>query len=352
MKKTTSEVIVGDSKYLSGIKNSSVELVVTSPPYPMIAMWDEIFCKQDERISKAFEANDGALCFELMHKLLDSVWCEIERVLIPGGIACINIGDATRSVENNFQLFDNRSRIVMPFVENGMQMLPNLIWRKQTNSPNKFMGSGMLSPGGYVTLEHEHILIFRKGRKREFKTPEEKLNRSKSAYFWEERNTWFSDVWVDIRGIGQKIDDGNLRNRSGAFPFDIAYRLIQMFSVKGDTVVDPFLGTGTTAIAAVASQRNCVGFEIDSNLLPIITEGLLNCVEFNNNRIENRIKAHLGFVEGRKRSKLKMKYKNEVHGFPVMTKQEIKAEFCFVRSVERLSENSITANYRLANNFE
>ena len=76
------------------------------------------------------------------------------------------------------------SRIVKSFIDNGMQSLPNLIWRKPTNSPNKFMGSGMLSPGAYVTLEHEHILVFRKGMKREFKTDQEKLNRSKSAYFW------------------------------------------------------------------------------------------------------------------------------------------------------------------------
>ena len=352
MKRTTSKVIVGDSKCLSDVKKSSVELVVTSPPYPMIAMWDEIFCKQDGRISKALDGNDGSMCFEFMHQLLDFVWCEIERVLIPGGIACINVGDATRSIENNFQLFDNRSRIVQSFLRSGMQMLPNLIWRKPTNSPSKFMGSGMLSPGAYVTLEHEHILIFRKGSKREFKTDAEKLNRSKSAYFWEERNKWFSDVWFDIKGVGQTIDSSGLRDRSGAFPFDIAYRLIQMFSVKNDTVLDPFLGTGTTAIAAMASQRNCVGFEIDSNFLPIATEGLLSCMEYSNSRIENRIKTHLEFIEQRKGAKSEIKYRNKVHGFPVMTKQETKAEFYFIGSVERISENTISANYRLVNNCE
>ena len=87
MKKTTTEVIIGDSKNMSSVKDSSVELVVTSPPYPMVAMWDKIFCNLDQRISKAFDVNDGSLCFELMHQLLDNVWCEIERILIPGGNA-------------------------------------------------------------------------------------------------------------------------------------------------------------------------------------------------------------------------------------------------------------------------
>ena len=347
MKKTTTEVIIGDSKNMSSVKDSSVELVVTSPPYPMVAMWDKIFCNLDQRISKAFDMNDGSLCFELMHQLLDNVWCEIERILIPGGIACINIGDATRNISDNFQLFDNRSRIVNTFIGCGLQMLPNVIWRKPTNSPSKFMGSGMLPPGAYVTFEHEHILIFRKGRKREFKSKEDKLNRSKSAYFWEERNIWFSDVWFDIKGVGQRIDGDNLRNRSGAFPFDIAYRLIQMFSVKNDTVVDPFLGTGTTAIAAIASQRNCIGYEIDSNLLTFITSGLLNSVEFSNDRIKDRIDTHLKFVESRRKSHSDLKYENKVHDFPVMTKQETESEYCLIKSIEPTSKNVVDADYRL-----
>lgn len=350
MKKTISKIIIGDSKCLSDVNRSSIGLVVTSPPYPMIAMWDEIFSNQDNRISQALKADNGTLSFDLMHQLLQRVWSEIERVLIPGGIACINIGDATRSIGRNFQLFDNRSRIVKSFIDNGMQSLPNLIWRKPTNSPNKFMGSGMLSPGAYVTLEHEYILVFRKGMKREFKTDQEKLNRSKSAYFWEERNLWFSDVWFDIKGVGQKVDDIDLRNRSGAFPFEIAYRLIQMFSVKNDTVLDPFIGTGTTAIAAIASQRNCIGYEIDPKFLSVVTERLLKSVDYSNNRIQDRINAHLSFVENRNKPNSKIKYKNGVHGFPVVTKQETKAEFCFVSSIESLSENTISANYRPIDN--
>ncbi|MGD9382562.1 MAG: hypothetical protein PVH55_00780 [Desulfobacterales bacterium] len=78
--------------------------------------------------------------------------------------------------------------------------LPCIIWRKQTNAPNKFMGSGMLPAGAYVTLEHEYILILGKGPKRVFEKQEDKRKRHDSAIFWEERNSWYSDVWFDAKG--------------------------------------------------------------------------------------------------------------------------------------------------------
>lgn len=86
----------------------------------------------------------------------------------------------------------------------GFVGLPNIIWRKQTNAPNKFMGSGMLPCGAYVTLEHEWVLIFRKGGKREYKKVDAKLGRMKGSFFWEERNIWFSDVW-EIKGVKQRF---------------------------------------------------------------------------------------------------------------------------------------------------
>ena len=101
--------------------------------------------------------------FELMHAELDKVWDECFRVLKSGGFLCINIGEATRTVGNEFRLYNNSSRIVSHCTGLGMVNLPNILWRKQTNAPNKFMGSGMLPCGAYVTLEHEWILIFRKG---------------------------------------------------------------------------------------------------------------------------------------------------------------------------------------------
>ena len=113
----------------------------------------------------------------------------------------------------------------------GFTNLPEIIWRKPTNSPNKFMGSGMLPAGAYVTLEHEFILIFRKGGKRIFKSDAEKLKRQQSAFFWEERNVWFSDLWT-LTGTNQKLNNKNSRERSAAYPFDLAYPFNQYVFIK------------------------------------------------------------------------------------------------------------------------
>ena len=131
--------------------------------------------------------------------------------------------------------------------------------------PNKFMGSGMLPAGAYATLEHEYILILRKGNKREFKSKEDKLRRQQSAFFWEERNVWFSDIWEDLKGTKQNNIDKHIRERSGAYPFELPYRIINMFSLRGDTVLDPFLGTGTTTLACMATARNSIGYEVNPN---------------------------------------------------------------------------------------
>ena len=159
---------------MNQIESESIQLIVTSPPYPMIEMWDELFSNQSSEIKKALERGDGITAFELMHKILDDSWKECYRVLENGGFICINIGDATRSMKKEFQMYSNHSRIIKCLTELGFQILPEILWRKQTNAPNKFMGSGMLPAGAYVTLEHEYILILRKGNKREFKTVEEK----------------------------------------------------------------------------------------------------------------------------------------------------------------------------------
>ena len=84
-----------------------------------------------------------------------------------GGIACINIGDATRTLNDVFCLYQNHTRIASSMLRIGFLSLPCILWRKQTNAPNKFMGSGMMPPGAYVTLEHEYVLILRKGNKKE-----------------------------------------------------------------------------------------------------------------------------------------------------------------------------------------
>ncbi len=320
--KTSHKLFFGDARnMMSSIASESVDLIVTSPPYPMIEMWDEIFSNLNSAVKTAIIAEQGMQAFELMHQELDKVWNEVFRVLKPGGIACVNIGDATRSIGGNFQLFSNHSRILSHFLKRGFSALPEILWRKQTNAPNKFMGSGMLPPGAYVTLEHEFILIFRKGSKREFSRAEEKAIRQNSSFFWEERNSWFSDIW-EIKGTRQKMRGEEGRERSGAYPFELAYRLINMFSVKGDLVLDPFMGTGTTAIAAMVSNRNSIGIEIDHTFAKTIKARIQDVIKCANSHIEDRLTQHVSFVAERIKTKGPLKHKNSFYGFPVMTAQE------------------------------
>ena len=184
------------------------------------------------------------------------------------------------------------------------------------------MGSGMLPAGAYVTLEHEYILIVRKGSKREFKTEDEKKNRRESALFWEERNIWYSDIWTDIKGTEQKLSNTTTRLRSAAFPFDLTYRLINMYSVKGDVVLDPFLGTGTTIAAAMTSGRNSIGVEIDKSFQQVVCPIVHQVVDFSNDYLHDRLIRHFEFVENRIQNSKPLKYTNKHYGCPVVTSQE------------------------------
>ncbi|MEL0100633.1 MAG: site-specific DNA-methyltransferase, partial [Euryarchaeota archaeon] len=226
-----------DSTKMSQLIDGQINLTVTSPPYPMVEMWDEIFAKTNPEIAYLLNEGEGWKAFEKMHNILDNVWAECYRVTSQGGFVCINIGDATRTIDGNFCLYTNRARIDTKMIQLGFTPLPSIIWHKVSNSPNSFLGSGTLPAGAYVTHGHEHILIYRKGRKREFKSDEEKLNRRKSAYFWEERNLWFSDVWT-FTGKVQNLGKSGVRERSAAYPYELPFRLIAMYSVIGDTVLD------------------------------------------------------------------------------------------------------------------
>jgi len=336
-----------DATKMAHVASQSVHLVVTSPPYPMIEMWDDQFSRQ-AAIKKALKRPAGRdEAFELMHRQLDRVWDELQRVLIPGGIACINIGDATRTIKDEFALYPNHSRILAYMLKLGFTNLPNILWRKQTNAPNKFMGSGMMPPGAYVTLEHEYILIFRKGDKRLFKSQAEKTNRRQSAYFWEERNQWFSDVWMDLKGTRQKTGDKQLRKRSGAYPFELAYRLICMFSVMGDTVLDPFLGTGTTLFAAATACRNSVGYELDKAFAPMIGQGCQLSIEQGHRRIGERFDAHLEFVRNRQAAGKTIKHTSQVYGFPVMTRQETELMIPLPAAIQETVKNRFQVTYEM-----
>jgi DNA modification methylase len=230
---------------MTGIPNGSVHLVLTSPPYPMIPQWDGLF--------RALGATD----YPAMLRVLADAWAECERLLVPGGILAVNIGDALRSVDGEFRLWPNPAETLLAASRLGFVPLPYLLWKKPTNRPNAFLGSGFLPPNAYVTLDCEYVLLFRKGKLRQF--PRHDAARLASRFSRKERDRWFSQVWTDIRGARQDSP----RGRSAAFPPELAERLVRMFSVKGDTVLDPFAGTGTTLWAAARWGRNAIGVEWD-----------------------------------------------------------------------------------------
>ena len=274
---TNHRIILGNSQQMHELADGAVQLMVTSPPYPMIQMWDALFAKVDPKIAELWQklnanavGENVRLIYDAMHENLAKVWQEAYRVLVEGGIACINIGDATRTINGKFQLFSNHSRITEICGKIGFTTLPYILWKKPTNKPTykgkgAFLGSGFLPPNAYITLDCEFILIFRKGKLRKFQPHDKK--RYDSVFTKKQRDEWFSQIWT-LKGTRQTTSQ--LERRTAAYPEEIAERLIRMFSVKGELVLDPFLGSGTTTKIAIKNERNSVGYELDENLLPTI----------------------------------------------------------------------------------
>lgn len=331
---TRHTVLVGNGNDMADVGDRSVNLIVTSPPYPMIEMWDDVFSNQNPAVADCLERGDGQGAFQGMHGLLNSVWRECDRVLADNGFVCINIGDATRTIGGNFQLYPNHVNVIEYFLGMGYSVLPDIHWRKPSNAPSKFMGSGMYPAGAYVTYEHEYILVFRKGGKRVFDGREKAL-RQKSAFFWEERNVWFSDLW-DIKGTSQAIISAEpVRKRNASFPLEIPYRLVNMYSIEGDTVLDPFFGLGSTGVACMISNRNSIGVEIDSRIAGLALDNMDISVGFANRYIESRLRSHLGFIDALPENTKAKCYENKPHGFKVRTKQETAIEIERLSSVQR-----------------
>ena len=331
---TDHRVHIGDSRSLDRLDSNSVDLVVTSPPYPMIEMWDELFTSLDGTIRQHLDAGRGRAAFEAMHTVLDSVWAMLRDVLVDGGIACINVGDATRTLDGSFRRYQNHARIVSAFDELGFEPLPSILWRKPTNSAAKFMGSGMLPPNAYATLEHEHVLVFRNGPERRAFEPNAD-RRYTAAYFWEERNQWFSDLWTGITGKHQQLTGTEDRDRSAAFPVVIPYRLICMYSVYGDTVFDPFWGTGTTTLAAMAAGRNSIGKELDSGFESVFAERADDIRPLTDRLVAGRLGSHEEFVADRRADDERFEYEADHYDFPVMTKQEVPIRLFGISDVDR-----------------
>jgi site-specific DNA-methyltransferase (cytosine-N4-specific) len=162
--------------------------------------------------------------------------------------------------------------VIETFERLGLVTLPYILWKKPTTKPRykgigAFLGSGFLPPNAYVTLDMEYILIFRKGSLRTFEPKDPKRYRSK--FTKKERDEWFSQVWT-ITGTRQT--HGGLERRVAAFPEEIPRRLIRMFSIEEDLVLDPFLGSGTTLKVAMDLGRRFIGYEKLEDFSGIIRE--------------------------------------------------------------------------------
>lgn len=339
MPDNTRHVIHIDDARTHSVEPDSIDLVVTSPPYPMIEMWDYVFEELNSNIGAALAGGRGGDAFSLMHDELDEVWERVAEGVVDGGIVCVNIGDATRSIGGSFQSFPNTARIITAFQELGFHVLPRIYWQKPTNRATSFMGSGTLPPNAYPTAEHEHILVFRNGESRDFEPKDER--RYESAYFFEERNTWFADHWTDVHGVSQALDSAHTtggdaadRDRSAAFPLSLPYRLINMFSLYDDVVFDPFVGTGTTTVAAMLAGRNSVGVEVDGAVARTVSNRVQHVSGQSHDVITQRIDAHQKYLKERDADgKDAPSYSADHYPFDVVTSQEQGIRFYEVSDV-------------------
>ncbi|TGL53181.1 site-specific DNA-methyltransferase [Leptospira wolffii] len=246
---TSHSIIIGDSrKSLSKLPDKSVQLVFTSPPY-----WNIKDYENPNQIGLGQSYNDYI-------EDLANIWRESLRVLSPGCKLVVNVGDQfIRASENNgvYEILPIHSDITRTCQEMGFTFLGNIIWRKitttKTTGGGAWMGSIYFPRDGYITYEHEYILIFKKKGKSPKVTPEQKLESKLPKEF---RSKWFRGIWDDIQGERQA-------EHKAMFPLELPERIIRMFTYAGETVLDPFMGSGTTAQAAFLHNRNSIGIELN-----------------------------------------------------------------------------------------
>jgi len=255
--KTKHKIINGDSRIMTELPNNSVHLVITSPPY-----WQLKDYGTDNQIG----FHDS---YENYINNLNLVWKECYRTLHNGCRLCINIGDqfARAVYYGRYKVIPIREEIIK-FCENiGFDYMCAIIWQKVTTSNTTGggvqMGSYPYPRNGILKLDYEFILVFKKLGDAPKPTKEQKELSIMTAEEW---NTNFAGHW-NFPGARQ---NGHI----AMFPEELPSRLIKMFSFVGETVLDPFLGSGTTALAAKKLDRNSVGFEINSEFIPFIKEKL------------------------------------------------------------------------------
>ena len=255
--KTSHKIINGDSRQMNLLPDKSVHLVITSPPY-----WQLKDYGSDEQIG----FNES---YESYINNLNLVWKECHRVLHPGCRLCINIGDQfARSVYyGRYKVIPIRTEIIKFCETVGFDYMGAIIWQKVTTTNTTggatVMGSFPYPRNGILKLDYEFILIFKKLGNPPKPTAEQK---KLSAMTKDEWNDYFAGHW-NFAGVKQ---NGHL----AMFPEELPARLIKMFAFVGDTVLDPFLGSGTTSLAARNLGRNSVGYEINTEFISKIKEKL------------------------------------------------------------------------------
>jgi site-specific DNA-methyltransferase (adenine-specific) len=251
------KIIIGDAREMREVPDASVHLVVTSPPYWQL---------KDYGVAGQIGFDDTYADYIAN---LNRVWSECSRALHPGCRICINIGDQfARSVTyGRYKVIPIRTEIIKYCESIGLDYMGAIIWQKVTTCHTTggavVMGSFPYPRNGIVKLDYEFILIFKKlGRAPRPSKEAKEASRLTTA----EWNEYFYGHW---NFPGEKQD-----SHIAMFPEELPRRLIRMFTFVGETVLDPFLGSGTTAKVARELERHSIGYEINPDFLPIIRRKL------------------------------------------------------------------------------